>query len=91
MEVQGVEVTNVITGAKCNKGARCNTELVPNVIRNGSQGSLNYIIKGGGGWVTNLTTVAFLEYDKCFNSLSSMTTIFNTSIILICKIKPHNS
>ena len=48
MEVQGVEVTNVITGAKCNKGARCNTELVPNVIRNGSQGSLNYIIKGGG-------------------------------------------
>ena len=49
MEVQGVEVTNVITGAKCNKGARCNTELVPNVIRNGSQGSLNYIIKGGGG------------------------------------------
>ena len=91
MEVQGVEVTNVITGAKCNKGARCNTELVPNVIRNGSQGSLNYIIKGGGGWVTNLTTVASLEYDKCFNSLSSMTTIFNTSIILICKIKPHNS
>ena len=49
MEVQGVEVTNVITGATCNKGARCNTELVPNVIRNGSQGSLNYIIKGGGG------------------------------------------
>ena len=48
MEVQGVEV-NVITGAKCNKGARCNKELVPNVIRNGSQGSLNYIIRGGGG------------------------------------------
>ena len=41
MEVEGVEVT-VITGVKCNKGARCNTELVPNVIRNGS---LDYIKK----------------------------------------------
>ena len=88
MEVQGVEV-NVVLGAKCNKGARCNKELVPNVIRNGSQGSLDYIIKVG--WITNLTTVAFLEYDRCFNSLSLMTTIFNTNIILICKIKPHNS
>ena len=49
MEVQGVGVTNVITGAKCNKGARCNTELLPIVIRNGSQGSLDYIIKVGVG------------------------------------------
>ena len=81
MEVQGVEV-NLITGATCNKGARCNKELVPNVMRNGSQGSLDYIIKVGVDH----------KFNYCrFNSLSLMTTIFNTDIILICKIKPHNS
>ena len=57
MEVQGVEVT-VITGAKCNKGARWNMELVPNVIRNGSQGSLNYIIKVGMGHKFNYCRVS---------------------------------
>lgn len=57
MEVQGVEVT-VITGAKCNKGARYNTELVPNVIRNGSQGSLNYITKVGVGHKFNYCRVS---------------------------------
>lgn len=56
--MQGVEVINVITVAKCNKGARCNKELVPNVMRNGSQGSLDYIIKVGVGHKFNYCRVS---------------------------------